>query len=78
MVCSVLGATAKAETVVTADQGVRAGRVIQLKQAVDEAVAKCPGIKRVFVYQRTGGDVPMGPKDIPLQKVRSYLGMIDR
>ena len=60
---------------VTADQGVRGGRVIQLKQAVDAAVAECPSVKRVFVYQRTGGDVSMGPKDIPLQKVKEGLNI---
>lgn len=59
---------AQAETVVTADQGIRGGRVIQLKEAVDAAVAQCPSIKRVFVYQRTGADVRMGPKDISLEK----------
>ncbi|KAL8590860.1 Acetyl-coenzyme A synthetase 2-like, mitochondrial [Nucella lapillus] len=59
---------AHAETVVTADQGIRGGRLIQLKEAVDAAVAQCPGIKRVFVYQRTGADVRMGPKDISLEK----------
>ncbi|XP_070180553.1 acetyl-coenzyme A synthetase 2-like, mitochondrial isoform X2 [Littorina saxatilis] len=62
---------AEVETVVTADQGVRGGRIIPLKQAVDAAVAQCPSVKRVFVYQRTGADVPMGPKDIPLEKAMS-------
>ena len=65
--------TAQAETVVTADHSVRGGRVIQLKEAVDTAVAQCPSVKRVFVYQRTGADVPMGSKDILLEKVCACL-----
>ena len=64
--------TAQAETVVTADQGVRGGRIIQLKKTVDAAMVQCSCIKRVFVYQRTGGDVPMGSKDILMQKVKEY------
>ena len=60
---------AQATTVITADQGIRGGKAIALKKMVDEAVAQCPCVKRVFVYQRTGADVPMGPKDIILDKV---------
>ena len=60
---------AQATTVITADQGIRGGKAIELKKMVDEAVAQCPCVKRVFVYQRTGADVPMGPKDIVLDKV---------
>ena len=54
---------------ITADQGIRGGKAIELKKMVDEAVAQCPCVKRVFVYQRTGAGVPMGPKDIVLDKV---------
>lgn len=60
---------AQAETVITADQGVRGGKIIQLKRLVDEAVQKCPCVRQVFVARRTGGDVPMGKLDIPLDKV---------
>ncbi|XP_045185651.2 acetyl-coenzyme A synthetase 2-like, mitochondrial [Mercenaria mercenaria] len=59
---------AQAETVITADQGVRGGKIIELKHVVDEAVQTCPCVKRVFVYQRTGADVPMGKLDINLDK----------
>lgn len=55
---------------ITADQGLRGGKIIGLKKTVDAAVQKCPSVKRVFVYQRTGADVPMGKLDIPLEKVR--------
>lgn len=53
----------------TADQGLRGGRVIELKQTVDKAVSKCPSVKRVFVMQRTGAKVPMGATDFLLEKV---------
>ena len=62
--------TAEAETVITADQGVRGGKIIELKQTVDEAVAKCPGVRRVFMAQRTGAQVAQGKLDIPLEQVR--------
>ena len=54
---------------ITADQAVRGGKVIQLKQVVDAAVAKCPSVRQVFVGTRTGAQVKMGPKDIALDKV---------
>lgn len=60
---------AAAETVITADQGVRGGKVIELKKTVDEAVDKSPSVRQVFVMTRTGADVSMGKKDIPLEKV---------
>ena len=62
-----------AETVITADQVVRGGKVAELKQMVDKAVAASPCVKRVFVVSRTGADVPMGKLDIPLEKVASLL-----
>ena len=64
--------TAQAETVITADQGVRGGKIIELKKVVDEAVKSCTCVKRVFVYQRTGKDVPMGKLDISLDKVSLF------
>jgi acyl-coenzyme A synthetase/AMP-(fatty) acid ligase len=60
---------AGAEVVITADQGVRGGKTIDLKRTVDEAVSKCSGVRHVFMMSRTGADVPMGKKDISLEKV---------
>ncbi|XP_078593805.1 acetyl-coenzyme A synthetase 2-like, mitochondrial isoform X2 [Branchiostoma floridae x Branchiostoma japonicum] len=50
---------ANCETVITTDQAVRGGKVIELKKTVDDAVANCPMVKRVLVAQRTGKEVPM-------------------
>ena len=71
MVPTVSCYVANAETVITADQVVRGGKVGELKQMVDKAVAASPCVKRVFVVSRTGADVPMGKLDIPLEKVAS-------
>jgi acetyl-CoA synthetase len=45
--------------VITADEGLRGGRKVPLKANVDEALASCPGVRRVLVVARTGADVPM-------------------
>jgi acetyl-CoA synthetase len=48
---------ASSKWVITADEGVRGGRVIPLKRTVDAAVAKCEGlVQSVFVYKRTGNE----------------------
>jgi acetyl-CoA synthetase len=51
---------AGAKLLITADGGRRAGQIIPLKAAVDQAFAAgCPTIERVIVYRRTGEPVPM-------------------
>jgi acetyl-CoA synthetase len=46
-----------ARFVVTADGGYRRGSPSALKPAVDEAVTKCPNVRRVLVVRRTGQEV---------------------
>jgi len=48
---------AGAKLVITADGGWRRGKVVPLKQAVDEAVAGAPGVGKVVVVRRTGEPV---------------------
>jgi acetyl-CoA synthetase len=43
--------------VITADEGLRAGRKVPLKANTDEALKKCPGVKTVIVVKRTGGQI---------------------
>ncbi|HEY9538143.1 MAG TPA: acetate--CoA ligase [Kiloniellaceae bacterium] len=43
--------------VITADEGLRGGRKIPLKANTDTALKNCPGVKTVFVVQRTGGSI---------------------
>jgi acetyl-CoA synthetase len=43
--------------VITADEGVRGGRPIPLKQNTDKALEQCPDVHTVFVIKRTGGSI---------------------
>jgi acetyl-CoA synthetase len=45
--------------VLTADEGIRGGRPIPLKQNTDEALKKCPDVKTVVVVRRAGAQVEM-------------------
>jgi acetyl-CoA synthetase len=45
--------------VITADEGLRGGKVIPLKRNVDEALKDCPQVSDVIVIRRTRADVPM-------------------
>jgi acetyl-CoA synthetase len=49
-----------AVAVITADEQARGGKQLPLKSIVDEALAlgSCEKVKKVVVYQRTGGTVP--------------------
>ncbi|HBD11105.1 MAG TPA: acetyl-coenzyme A synthetase, partial [Porticoccaceae bacterium] len=45
--------------VITADQGIRGGREIPLKDNTDKALAQCPGVHTCLVVERTGAEVSM-------------------
>jgi acetyl-CoA synthetase len=47
------------QLVITADEGLRGGKTVPLKANVDAALESCPGVNRVIVVRRTGGDVRM-------------------
>jgi acetyl-CoA synthetase len=47
--------------VVTADEGMRAGKPVPLKANVDEALNHCTSVERVIVLKRTGKSVAMQP-----------------
>ena len=68
--CLLSSSSAGAETVVTADEGVRGGKTIPLKATVDEAVEGCECVRRVMVATRTGANVPMvADRDLRLEEV---------
>ena len=48
---------ADASLVITSDGGYRRGSASALKPAIDEAVGRCPSVRKVLVVRRTGQDV---------------------
>ena len=48
---------ADCRTVITADEGVRGGKPVALKQNVDKALASCPKVSTVLMVERTGAGV---------------------
>nr|XP_023481754.1 acetyl-coenzyme A synthetase 2-like, mitochondrial isoform X2 [Equus caballus] len=59
---------AKCKVVITFNQGLRGGRVVELKKIVDEAVKQCPTVQCILVAHRTENKVHMGDLDIPLEQ----------
>ena len=47
----------KSEYVITADEGVRGKKLIPLKKNTDEALKKCPDVKKNIVLKHTGGAI---------------------
>ena len=48
--------------VITANEGLRGGRIVPLKNNVDKALERCPNVKNVLVVSRTSNDVNMNNK----------------
>lgn len=67
--CLCLSLLAKCKVVITFNQGLRGGRVVELKKIVDEAVKQCPTVQCILVAHRTENKVHMGDLDIPLEQV---------
>ncbi|MDD3446062.1 MAG: acetate--CoA ligase, partial [Zavarzinia sp.] len=49
------------KVVVTADEGLRAGKTVPLKGNTDKALEQCPDVEKVVVVRRTGGNVGFVP-----------------
>jgi len=47
----------QSDYIITADEGVRGGKIIPLKKITDEALKKCPNVKKCIVVKRTGNEV---------------------
>ena len=47
----------KSDYIITADEGIRGGKIIPLKKITDEALAQCPNVKKCVVVKRTGNEI---------------------
>jgi acetyl-CoA synthetase len=47
----------RSDFIVTADEGVRGGKIIPLKKITDKALEKCPNVKKCLVIKRTGNEI---------------------
>ena len=47
----------QSDYIITADEGVRGGKIIPLKKITDEALNQCPNIKKCIVVKRTGNEI---------------------
>ena len=52
----------KSEFIITADEGIRGNKIIPLKKTVDEALKKCPDVKKCLVIKRTNNKVDLNNK----------------
>ena len=47
----------KSDYIITADEGIRGGKIIPLKKITDEALTQCPNVKKCVVVKRTGNEI---------------------
>ncbi len=55
---------ANSKFIITADGGIRKGRLIELKKIVDESLPSLPSVQHVVVLKHAGNKVNVGPKDL--------------
>ena len=53
----------KSKLVITADGGYRRGKIIKLKEIIDEAIKHFDFVEHVIVLERTRNEISMSPKD---------------
>ena len=60
----------ESEYLITADEGIRGGKIIPLKKIADEALEQCPNVKKCVVVKHTGGDVNWhNERDVSYEKL---------
>ena len=64
----------ESDYVVTADEGVRGGKIIPLKKIADEAMMQCPNVKKCVVVKRTGNEVNWdNERDVSYEEITSNV-----
>ena len=64
----------ESDYVVTADEGVRGGKIIPLKKIADEAMMQCPNVKKCIVVKRTGNRVDWDDeRDVSYEEIISKV-----
>lgn len=53
----------QSKVVITADGGYRRGKIVKLKEVVDDAIRSCSTVKNVITFNRANIDVPMNTMD---------------
>jgi acetyl-CoA synthetase len=54
----------QSKVIITADGGYRKGKIINLKEIVDESASSIQFVKNVIVFQRTGQEIQVNKKDL--------------
>ncbi len=52
----------ESEFVITADEGIRGGKTIPLKDTTDKALLSCPNVKKCLIIKRTGKEINLVPE----------------
>ncbi len=54
----------QSKVIITANGGYRRGKILELKEIVDEAVKTCPTLEKVLLVKYTGHEITLNEKDI--------------
>ena len=60
--------------IITADEGIRGGKKIPLKEIVDKALNTCPDVEKCLIIKRTGKDIDIkNPRDIYMEEIQKNV-----
>ncbi len=66
----------KSKLIITADEGIRRGKILELKKIVDSAIASTPSIENVIVLKRGTTEIKVNKKDLLwhelIEKAKSF------
>jgi acetyl-CoA synthetase len=61
----------ESKIIITADGGFRRGKIIPLKNIIDDAIGNIPSVEKVIVVKRTNKEISMGEKDLWFEDIVS-------